>query len=431
MCGALLGLKSFRILVLRALADKTQVGAVEVDAKGKVTVFRGTHKTVEDGNSTSHSVKSSGTLSPRPESPFKPGPSAMPLRVADLICEDLQELEGIPRFQKQWPLSKRDQAIGACMAFLKQFGERFRENAASRKIHAADRGVPGHEKAVLAFDPLDHPATAEEVAAGQAIFSLDPAGMEVRRVPLPAFPLDARWTKLEVFSNDPPYVSVDDHEGHEIPNTEALQKGRIWQAEEVRVGDRWRRYFGFVGRHALTRVAADEIEFVTPWEQGWSLVSTDLDARIDIKEASTGGPVQVEVSFRNHRGVDSLAPAELVRAADGALTIANGVSFRLVRMPDKPDKPRPFAEPGGDREKPFPPEEIPGRSVRRHPGGASPRALPPAGTISTFQLDLRTLFPIERPGSYRLEITFDDLKTSEGTPGKVSKVFPVIGRKTE
>jgi hypothetical protein len=161
------------------------------------------------------------------------------------------------------------------------------------------------------------------------------------------------------------------------------------------------------------------------------MLSTDLDARIVIKEAATSGPVPVEVSFRNHRGVDSLAPAELVRSAGGALTIANGIAFRLIRESDKPDEPKPFAKLKGAREKPFPPEEIPGRSFRRHPGGSSPRTLAPAETVRAFQLELRTLFPIERPGRYRLEITFDDLKTGEGTPGKVSTFFLVVARKTE
>ena len=318
------------------------------------------------------------------------------------------------------------------MAYLNQFGERFRENAASRAIRAAEPGGPRHARAVLAFDPLDHPATAEEVAAGRAIFSLDRARAEVRRFPLPSFPLEARWTKLEVFPDDPPSVRLFDTEGHELPNTEALQQGRVWQAEEVREGDRWRRYFGFAGRHALTRVAAEEIEFLTPWDKGWSLLSTDLDARIDIKEAATAGPVPVELSFRNHRGVDSTAPAELVRVADGVVTIRDGIAFQLVRVSDNPDELNPLAQLGGAREKPFPPEEIPGRPFRRHPVGASPLPLALAGTVRAFQLDLRTLFPIERPGRYQLEITFDDLKTGEGTPGKVSqRFFPVVARKTE
>jgi len=429
--SSLLGLKSFRILVLRALTDKTQVGTVEADAEGTVTVIQGEHKTVSDGDSTTVSVDSAGESSPRPERPFKPGPRAMPLRVADLACEKLQELEGIPRFQKQWPLAKRDEATLACMAYLKQYGERFRENEASRAIQRAEPGGPRYETAVLAFDPLDHPASAADVASGRAIFSLDAAGAEVRRFTLPSFPLDARWTKLEVFPNDPPITRLYDEDGHEVPNTEALQTGRVWQAEEVREGNRWRRYYGFVGRHALTRVAAEEIEFLTPWQDGWSLLSTDLDARVVVKDAATTGPLRVECSFRNHHGVETTAPADLVREADGAISIRERIVFRLVRESDKPEPPHPFAELVGAREQPFPPEEISARPVRRHQSGAAPRTLAPAGTVDAFQLDLRKLFPIDRPGRYRIEITFDDLKTASGTPGKVATVFSVVARKTE
>ena len=306
LSGPLLGLKSFRTLVLRALADKTQVGTVEVDDEGTVTVIQGSSKTVEKSNSTSQSVISVGTLSSRPENPVKPGPRAMPLRMADLVCEDLQELEGIPRFLKQWPVSKRDQAIGACMAYLKQFGERFHANAASRAIRAAEPGGPRHERAVLAFDPLDHPATAEEVVGGPGHLLARPC--RGRSPPRPVAGAPARRPVDEAggLPRRSPRITMYDEEGQEIPATEALQEGRVWQAEEVRVGDGWRRYFGFVGRHALTRVAAEEIEFLTPWQQGWSLLSTDLDARIEIKEAATAGPVPVELSFRNHRGVDSI-----------------------------------------------------------------------------------------------------------------------------
>ena len=218
---------------------------------------------------------------------------------------------------------------------------------------------------------------------------------------------------------------------YELPAIERLQTGRVWQAEEVREGDRWRRYYGFVGRHALTRVAAEEIEFLTPWDKGWSLLSTDLDARIVIKEAATTGPLPVELSFRNHHGVETTAPADLVREADGALTIREGIGFRLVRESDEPEAPNPFAELEGARAKPFPPEEIAARPFPRHPHAASTRILAPAGTVSAFQLDLRTLFPIDRPGRYRLEITFDDLKTSNGTPGKVAADFAIVARKSK
>ena len=36
--------------------------------------------------------------------------------------------------------------------------------------------------------------------------------------------------------------------------------GWVWQAEEVRRGDRWERYYGFVGPHVIARIPADEIE---------------------------------------------------------------------------------------------------------------------------------------------------------------------------
>ena len=89
-----------------------------------------------------------------PKNPFKPGPEAMPLRMADLACEELEQLEGIPRFQKHWPLAKRDEAIAATVAYLKRYGERFRENAASRAIRAAEPGDPESREG----DPRVRPA---------------------------------------------------------------------------------------------------------------------------------------------------------------------------------------------------------------------------------------------------------------------------------
>ena len=42
------------------------------------------------------------------------------------------------------------------------------------------------------------------------------------------------------------------------------QRGTVWQAEEIRSGNTWKRYFGFVGRHTIAKVPAEEIDF--PWE---------------------------------------------------------------------------------------------------------------------------------------------------------------------
>ena len=161
----LLGLKAFRTLVIRALADKTEVGTVETDADGTGDRHPGSPPD-RQRSATAPSAAVNRSTPAGPRAPSSPARTAMPLRMADQACETLQQLEGIPRFQKHWPLAKRDEAIAATVAYLKRYGERFRENAASRAIRAGEPGIPNHERAILAFDPLDHPATADDVAAG-------------------------------------------------------------------------------------------------------------------------------------------------------------------------------------------------------------------------------------------------------------------------
>ena len=57
-----------------------------------------------------------------------------------------------------------------------------------------------------------------------------------------------------------------------------------------------------------------------------------------------------------------------------------------------------------------------------------PNLLAPAGKLAAFRLDLRTLFPIELPGRYRLEITFDDPKSRDGSSGEAAANFTVFAR---
>jgi hypothetical protein len=426
----LLGLKTFRTLVVRALNDKTEVGTIETDAQGRIIVIQGHHRTTETNASTELGVSAG---SGGPGNPFKPGPGAMPLRMADQACEQLEQLDGTPRFQKQWPLARRDEAIAATVAFLSLYGDRFRDSETSRAVRAQEPGNPNHENAILAFDPLDHPATPADVAAGRAIFSLDGVGAEVRRVALPAFPIVARWTKLAVFPNDPPSMRISDGEGHDRLDIEGMQTGRVWQAEEVREGCRWRRYYGFVGRHTLARVPAEEIEFPsTWWRDHWLPISTDLDARIVVKDAATTGPIPVEVRFRNHRGIEATAPADLVRDVGNEPAVREGIAFRLTRISDKAEQPDPFAGlQGGAPEKPFSPEDIDPRPLHRHPKGSASLTLAPADDAPAFRLDLRTVFPVERPGRYRLEIRFDDLQAADGSQSKVATEFGVVSRSKE
>jgi len=425
----MLGLKAFRTLVIRALGDKSEVGTVETDGKGRVIVIQGHHRTVSSSESAEHGVDFDLG---GPKNPDKPGPKTMPLRMADLACEKLEGLDGIPRFKKHWPLARRDEAIAATLAYLTQYGERFRENEASRAIRAKEPVDPNHEKAILAFDPLDHPATVDDVAKGRAIFSLDAANAEVHRVVLPSFPIAARWTKLEVFPDEFRLRRIFDAEGHARPDIEGLQAGWVWQAEEIREGDRWRRVYGFVGRHTLTRVPAEEIEFPASWPQGWLPLSSDLDARIVVKDTTTTAPIPVEVQFRNHRGVEATAPTDLVRDVDGKPTIREGIDFRLIRVSDQAERLDSFADLQRDAPKnPFPPEEIAIRPLHRHPKGPASRPLAPAGEAPAFRLDLRTIFPVDRPGRYRLEISFGDLRSADGSQRKATSEFSVVSQENK
>jgi hypothetical protein len=97
------------------------------------------------------------------------------------------------------------------------------------------------KRAHLAFPVLDRPATKADVREGRAIFSLEGEG-EIRRVQLPSMPVKAKWILPDEARGG---VAVD---------------GWVWQAEEVRKGGQWERYYGFVGPHVIARVPGGSIE---------------------------------------------------------------------------------------------------------------------------------------------------------------------------
>ena len=241
----MLGMAPFRKLVLDDLANQTQVGSVVTDANGKVEIrFR-----LGSGFYQSKDILL----------PPKPG-TTMPIRLADRYASTLQSLGGMPRFEYYWPEAKRDEVIAACATFLRRYGDQFRYREVARSLYEAETFQPRQLNAILAFDPLDHPATPADVREGRAIFSLDAA--ESRRWPMPSFPLKARWTAIEVAEDDPT-LRVISQAGKRTRNAvERLQEGTVWQAEEAREDGKWRRYYGFVGPHVVARVPAEEIEFL-------------------------------------------------------------------------------------------------------------------------------------------------------------------------
>jgi hypothetical protein len=213
----------FRQAVLDAMAIRTEVG------------------TVRRGRQTRVQYEITGGVQgsfPATEADLERVPLGVDqkIRACDYIAWEISSIEGAPRCELYWTNEMRDAAVEACAAFLKTHGDRFTADPPP-----GERALPFEKKAHLAFPVLDRPATKEDVRAGRAIFSLEGEG-EVRRIDLPSIPIKAKWT--------PP-------EG--APGGGAMD-GWVWQAEEVRSGDQWERYYGFVGRHVIARVPGGSIE---------------------------------------------------------------------------------------------------------------------------------------------------------------------------
>jgi hypothetical protein len=417
----LLGIGTFRKLVLAGLADDRPSGSVQCDAAGKVSI----------------SVDARMTMLPvfRADDPHRPRPnSSMTLRLRDLYAWKLQQVRGFPRFELHWSPDLRDRMIAAVMDRLKQYGDRFKTTDVSQSLYEKAPFYPRHIKAVLVFPVLDHPATPDDVAAGRAIFSLAPS-KEVRQWPLPAFPMEARWSALEIPADDPGLGSYDPSKGKPTAQIQYLQGGLVWQAEEVREGDRWRRYYGFVGRHDVAKVPAEQIDFPAPWNTGWYPISPDLEARfvppggrddgrlILTKPVPTGGPLPILVTFRNARGIAATTPTALARKGEGqVLALRAGVSIRVFRAPESMDGLAGQQQQVQGANAPPWPEVMLRREPARYSSDAA-RALAPTETAEVLRLDLRDLFELDRPGRYRVDVALDDIPAEKGKPGLTSAPF--------
>jgi hypothetical protein len=250
---------------------------------------------------------------------------------------------------------------------------------------------------------------------------------------MPARPMPARWTTLEIPDDDPGLAAYDLSKGRPRAQVEMLQGGNVWQAEDAPEGDRWRRYYGLVWRRGLARVPAEAIEFPPPWNTGWYRISPALDGRlvapggvddgtkIVMTPVKQGTPLMAEVWLRNHRGLDAEAPGPWSRD-EGGVSLREGVAIRLYRRPGPPPRSR------GQLSDPPPSDvEIPARTARRHRDGAPSLTLAPTATARVLRLDLRDLFAVDAPGQYRLEVTADDLVLDDGSRGLVSAIFTLVG----
>jgi hypothetical protein len=242
--------------------------------------------------------------------------------------------------------------------------------------------------------------------------------------------MPARWTTLEIPPDDPGLAPFRQFQGKPTAQIQMLQSGTAWQAEEAREGGRRRRYYGFVGRYELARVPAEEVEFPAPWNSGWIPISTELDGRLVAPGARDDGrlileggvpagrPLIVSVALRNRRGIESPAPIDNARTADG-LALREGVAIRLSRAPADRASPA-----GADGPRPW--DEVTPRLEPRRFRSDDVRTLAPTGVVDALRLDLRVLFDLGEPGLYRVEVGFDDLRNEEGRPGRLSGTFRVM-----
>jgi hypothetical protein len=389
----------FREALLAALADQSSAG---------------TAKRLESGGFEYSLVSGTrGNAGMRGAEPDDRVNVEVAFRACDYIAWQLSTLPAAPECQLYWTESRRDTAVAACRAYLLKYGRTLSTEGLPTK-----HDFP-HMRAHLRFPARDHPATADDVRAARAIFSLAGDG-EARVAAMPAsFPIRARLLALRA-------VPIDRALGNDRPRPEHLQDGWVWQAEEVRRGDRWERFYGFVGHATIARAPASELEF-PPDAFGWQSLPDGLDARLELSSAVDGGippgrPVSVTLKIRNRRGVERPVPAEFLRPADdGKPALRRGLTLALFSVAQENTGSPVSAAPQNG-------EHRPTRAAHFDAGDAS-RTLAPTDSFAAMQIERSDWFGPLGPGAYRVRITF--AKNSGLGEGPTNDLFFMIGDQGE
>jgi len=238
----LLVVPAFRDQVVRLLADRSPAGRVTIDGGAEKIELLIDGKVVAVDNAF-----------PRNSSDAPPN-ATNDFRVCDLVARNLSAIRGLPRCELYAPVVERDRAAAECLRIVKQYGHCFKGYYGG--FHC-DNSID-----FISLPRLKRTATREDVQAGRAVFSLDGQG-PVRVVRLGEQFDSARWTT----SKDAPFARTawDPKAGKNTMTIDYDQDGRLCQAEEVHVGGKWKRYYGFIGRHSIAQVPAEEIDFSRSW----------------------------------------------------------------------------------------------------------------------------------------------------------------------
>ena len=395
---------AFQQLLLRLLADRTVTGTVTAVGDGATIEANGKFPLLWRHSSLANYWDSKD---PR----WPPYGTEMPIRTCDVVACDLAEIEPMPQFGPCWPEGDRDRVIAACADMLSAYGPCFKlPKFVSPPFH------PEFE-----LPPLDHPATAEDVREGRAIFSLAGEG-EVRKVRSGRLPQTACWTAYKKRSSR--WAEW------------RLQTGKLVQVEEVRRGGKWQRYFGFVGLIGIHKVPAEEIEFRRL--NCWKPLDDALDvgffwqgrehtkAYVRFATPAVGSPMGVCLSLMNRKGVDRAVPRFF--DAGAVKPLGGGIAVRACACPHVPDD-----DLGAKFD--VSPELLKAASkfawTDLKPRQAGPLRLAatdgniigPAETTELLSFDAAEWFHVDKPGTYRLQVAF-------AAPGKsfepVEVFFPVL-----
>lgn len=384
----LVGMSAFRREVIEGLGDKSRVGTVKLYDNGNGEFLL-------DGQNQNETIPT-----------WKDDPDAIPVgqdvpfRVCDYYAYELSRMDCFPEIQVYWPVTKRDAAIAACRGMLLRYGARFQ----AKPDDSYDDFPYTREPEALhpTFAKLNHPATTDDLQKGHAIFVSDGSArvFDLPTCPVPAQRPSRKYDPVMWSSSDGKtgyYYTID---------------GRVWQAEEVKVGGKWERYYGFEGRHQLEKVAASEIFF--PSGYPWQSVGTWMDAKVDgapnrtvpvgfgrrFFVAAADGPLPVELSVRNHNGIDEAMPAQL---ATPELIVSYSEKIPPEALPSAapPDEPLFFGF------KPKPPFDYGTWTVLTPKKPLVPEATAPvlgaAHEAVLLRTDLRESYDMSRPGTYRIK----------------------------
>ncbi|HWB58974.1 MAG TPA: hypothetical protein VG733_05760, partial [Chthoniobacteraceae bacterium] len=399
----MLGFQSFRAQVFKGLDDPTVIGFAR-NWPGNPNIEVHLNDQGEDGNAQN-------------------SPPKTEVRVCDYYAGQLAVVETFPAFQFDWPVPKREAAIAACKAMLKQYGDAYRFYAAGAQSEM-NRGNNDHTRP--AFSRLDHPATPREVAEGRAIFSLTG---KVRVWPMPALPL---YADRPASKEDPAQGYQTDENGKSTQVTTYTTEGHVWQAEEVLAGGKWERYYGFVGRHQIEKVPATEINFPPGGVQAWTKITPFFEGAVFVPDAQgmrsmvglgsyavTGANVPLKIVFRAHNsnGLDRALPPELTVPPGAKKTLPPAITLKLSYTEKiAPNIARADALPPQHEffwlsvSPPFDygewTELQPDKEVAVSNGKTPGPLVGAASATPVLQIDLRDFFDMTKPGTYRLQVVF-------------------------